>query len=104
MKTIDQLFEEIKSSDSLKKDLAVALEKKDKAALVAFLKDNGCDVSVEEAKQFLKEKSAQMQKNGELSEAELEQIAGGSETVMITLGVGYAAFMGGATVAMAACS
>ena len=45
-----------------------------------------------------------MQKNGELSEAELEQIAGGSETVMITLGVGYAAFMGGATVAMAACS
>ena len=80
------------------------MEKKDKAALVAFLKDNGCDVSVEEAKQFLKEKSVQMQKNGELSEAELEQIAGGSETVMITLGVGYAAFMGGATVAMAACS
>ena len=104
MKTIDQLFEEIKGSDALKQELAAALEKKDKAALSAFLKDNGCDASVEEAKQFLQEKSAQMQKNGELSEAELEQIAGGSETVMITLGVGYAAFMGGATVAMAACS
>lgn len=104
MKTIEQLLEEIKASDALKKDLAAAMEKKDKAALQAFLKDNGCDVSIEEAKKFLQEKSAEMAKNGELNEAELEQIAGGSETVMITLGVGYAAFMGGATVAMVACS
>ena len=104
MKTIEQLVEEIKASDALKKDLSAALEKKDKAALEAFLKDNGCDATVEEAKQFLQEKSAEMVKNGELSEAELEQVAGGSETVLITLGVGYAAFMGGATVAIAACS
>ena len=104
MKTIEQLFEEIKTSDALKKDLATVLAKKDKAALEAFLKDNGCEASIEEAKQFLQEKSAEIQKNGELSEAELEQVAGGSETVLITLGVGYAAFMGGATVAMAACS
>ncbi len=104
MKTIEQLLEEVKASDVLKKDLADALAKKDKAALEAFLKDNGCEASIEEAKQFLQEKSAEMQKNGELSEAELEQVAGGSEMVIVTLGVGYAAFMGGATVAMAACS
>ncbi len=82
MKTIEQLIEEIKTSDALKKDLAEALAKKDKAALEAFLKDNGCDVSIEEAKQFLQEKSAEMQKNGELSEAELEQVAGGTDVVM----------------------
>lgn len=104
MKTIEQLMEEIKASSDLKKDLAEAFAKKDKAALEAFLKDNGCDATIEEAKQFIQEKRAEMQKNGELSEAELEQVAGGSETVLITLGVGYAAFMGGATVAMAACS
>ncbi len=104
MKTVEQFMEEIKTSDALKKELSEALNKNDKAAVEAFLKDNGCDASLEEAKQFLREKSAEIRKNGELSEAELEQVAGGSETVLITLGVGYAAFMGGATVAMAACS
>ena len=92
MKSIEQFLEEIKSSDALKKDLAAALEKKDKAALEAFLKDNGCDATIEEAKQFLKEKSAELQKNGELSEAELEQVSGGTAelfyfgTAAITVG------------------
>ena len=53
MKTIEQLMEEIKASDALKNDLAAVLAKKDKAALEAFLKDNGCEASFEEAKQFL---------------------------------------------------
>ena len=92
MKTIEQLVEEIKASDALKKDLSAALAKKDKAALEAFLKDNGCDATVEEAKQFLQEKSSEMLKNGELSEAELEQVAGGTAeafyfgTALITIG------------------
>lgn len=82
MKTIDQLFEEIKTSDDLRKDLAAVLAKKDRTALEAFLKDNGCDASIEDTKQYLKEKSAELQKNGELSEAELEQVAGGTDLVM----------------------
>ena len=92
MKTIEQLVEEIKASDALKNDLAAVLAKKDKAALEAFLKDNGCNASMEEAKQFLQEKSAEMQKNGELSEAELEQVSGGTAeafyfgTALITIG------------------
>ena len=92
MKTIERFMEEIKASDALKNELAAVLAKKDKTALEAFLKGNGCEASFEEAKQFLREKSAEMQKNGELSEAELEQISGGTAeafyfgTALITIG------------------
>lgn len=82
MKNVEQLFEEIKTSDALKKELSAVLAKKDKTALEAFLKGNGCEASIEEAKQFLQEKSAAIVKSGELSEAELEQVAGGTDAVM----------------------
>ena len=92
MKSIEQFLEEIKASDALKKELSEALNKNDKAAVEAFLKDNGCDATLEEAKQFLQEKSAEIRKNGELSEAELEQVSGGTAelfyfgTAAITVG------------------
>ena len=82
MKTIEQFMEEIRTSDALKNDLAAVLAKKDKTALEAFLKDNGCEASMEEAKRFLQEKSTEILQNGELSEAELEQVAGGSDAVI----------------------
>ena len=79
MQTIAQLFEEVKTSEKLQNELAVVLEKKEKAALEDFLKKNGCEVSDEEARRFFEEAAADMKETDQLTPEELAQVTGGSE-------------------------
>ena len=97
MKKLEQLYEEIKASEALKKELAAVLAKQDKAALLNFNRENGCDASIEEIRAFLKEKMAEGVISPELTDGELEQVSGGSElavgifaTVTLTQCVVYA--------------
>lgn len=82
MKTIQQFAEEIMASEDLKKELAVILVNKDKDALLAFTKENGCEASMEEIRAFLKEKMADGTISTELTDDELEQVTGGSEVLV----------------------
>lgn len=70
MKTFKELFAEIVTSDELKK----AYEEAVKAGSVeAFLKEQGCEATVEDVVNFFKEQSAA----AELSEEEMKAVAGG---------------------------
>ncbi len=91
MKTLQELYNEIIGSEELKKAYLEAT-KGDKIA--EFLKAQGCEAKVEEIKAFLKERGDQ-----ELSDAELDSVAGGGcnmntklETILSvsTVGVGCA--------------
>lgn len=76
-KTLDELFEEIKKDESLQKKLADLYQQNDKSKYEAFLADNGCDASLNEAKAFLENKSKEMQEEGELTPDQLEAVSGG---------------------------
>ncbi len=100
MKTLEQLYEEIKASEALKKEFAAAIAKQDKAAVLAFASENGCEASEEEIRGFLKEKMAEGVISSELTDEELEGVAGGSEvlvgifaTVTLTQCVVYTFFL-----------
>lgn len=69
MKTLQELYTEIIGSDELKK---AYLEAAKGGKIAEFLKAQGCEASVEEIKGFLKEKA-----NQELSDADLDNVAGG---------------------------
>ncbi len=84
MKTLQQLFDEIKTSDALKKELTEALGSKDPAAVLTFLKKNDCGASLDEAKKFLAEKGTEQK--SELSADELEQVAGGTSPEALIIG------------------
>ncbi len=81
-KTLEQLFNEVKTSETLKKELTALLQGKDTAAMKEWLKKNGCGATLEEAKEYLYEQGRAAQKKGELSADELEQVAGGSEAII----------------------
>ena len=70
MKTLQSLYAEITGSDALKK---AYLEAAKGGKVADFLKANGCEATAEEIKAFLKEKADQ-----ELSDAELDSVAGGT--------------------------
>ena len=72
MKTLQELYKEVISSDELKQEFLEA--SKSKEELESFLKNHGCDASFEDLSEFLKERSG-----GELSDDELEFVAGGSK-------------------------
>lgn len=74
MKSLQVLYEEVKASDELKKALAAAV-KADK--VTDFLKANGCDATAEELKEFVAEKVKSGKTLKELSESELDNVAGG---------------------------
>ena len=71
MKTVQELFQEIMSSEELK---AQAVEAAKTGKLEAFLKDHGCEATMEEVAAFLKEKA---KTDVSLSLNELENVAGG---------------------------
>ena len=73
MKTLQEVYEEIKKSDDLKKALAEAVKA---GKVTEFLKAHDCDATVEELKEFVAEKAAK-DRPIELSEDELEKVAGG---------------------------
>jgi len=93
MKTLNELYTEVTASDALKAEF---LALKTPEEIVAFAKKNGCDATLDDIKAFFEEKQKAA---GELSEAELEQVAGGKSvsvaeaifSVVTLLGIGCAA-------------
>ncbi len=77
MKTLQRLYSEILSSDELKKAYAKAAKD---GRMAEFLKENGCEATMEEVEAFLKEKAGQ-----ELSDDELDSAAGGACNSMTTM-------------------
>jgi len=71
MKTLNELYTEVTASDALKAEFLALKTPED---IVAFVKKNGCDATLEDIKAFFEEKQKAA---GELSEEELEQVAGG---------------------------
>ena len=74
MKTLQEVYEEVKASDDLKKALAEAVKA---GKVTEFLKAHDCDATVDELKEFVAEKAAK-DKPVELGEDELEKVAGGT--------------------------
>ena len=76
MKTLNELYAEVTASDALKNEFLALKTPED---IVAFAKKNGCDATLDDIKAFFEEKKKAA---GELSEAELEQVAGGKSASM----------------------
>ena len=72
MKTIQELYNEIKASQELKSQFVEAAKA---GKLDAFLKEHGCEASLEEVSAFLKAKT---EEDAPLSINELENSAGGT--------------------------
>lgn len=73
MKTFKELFDEIANSEELKKAYETAVKSGD-AAVEAFLKENGCEATAEDIRNFFKEQ----QEERELSSADMAGVAGGT--------------------------
>ena len=71
MKTLNELYTEVTASDELKNEFLALKTPED---VVAFAKKNGCDATLDDIKAFFEEKQ---KASGELSEEDLEQVAGG---------------------------
>ena len=71
MKTLNELYTEVIASDALKAEFLALKTPED---IVAFAKKNGCDATLDDIKAFFEEKQ---KSSGELSEEDLEQVAGG---------------------------
>lgn len=72
MKTFEELFHEIVGSDELKKAYETAVRSGDEA-VEAFLKENGCNATVADVKNYFKEQ----QEARELTADEIAGVAGG---------------------------
>lgn len=82
MKTIEELYTELLTSEDKKKELAKALKEN---KVEDFLKANDCKATVEEAIAFMKEKN---KAQGEISDAELDNISGGNAACDAAASVG----------------
>ena len=80
MKSLQELYDEILASDELKQEFAEAA--KSEETIAAFLKDHACDASVSDLAAFLKEQLADKK---ELSEGEMEQVAGGDNVAVMII-------------------
>ena len=70
MKTIEELYKEINASEELKKAISAI---KDKGAFADFLKEHGCEASVDEFEKFVKSQS-----EGEIGDDAAGAVAGGA--------------------------
>ncbi len=77
--TLQEMYNKVMASEELKRSFAEAAQ--DKGKLEAWLKANGSDATVEQVTEFLKAKQA----SGEVSDDELESVAGGNLSVDVTL-------------------
>ena len=73
MKTIEELYNEVMASEEMKKEF-LALKPEE---VEGFAEKYGCKATFEEIKAFLTEKNTS---SGELSDDEIEQVAGGKTT------------------------
>ena len=92
MKTIEELYREVIASEDLKKEF-LALKPEE---VEGFAEKYGCKATLDEIKSFLTEKSAA----GELSDEEINQVAGGKSADLVegivsvcSLGLGCAAIV-----------
>ena len=74
MKTLQELYHEVIKSDELKKEF---LEAGKNGKVEEFIKNHGCDVTMDEIKVFF-ETQAKAKADKELSTEELENVAGGT--------------------------
>ena len=74
MKTLQELYKEVIASEELKREFMEAAkdEKEGKKKVEEFVKKHGCDATFADVKAFFEEKN-----NDELSEDEVEAVAGG---------------------------
>lgn len=70
MKTIEELYNEVMASEEMKKEFLTLKPEE----VEGFAEKHGCQATLDEIKAFLTEKSTA---SGEISDDELEQIAGG---------------------------
>ena len=91
MKTLQELYTEVMDSDALKIEFLALTTPEE---IVAFAEKKGCSATLDEIKAFFEEKAAA---TGELTDAELAQVAGGKsdsieeeEVSIYSLGVGCA--------------
>ena len=70
MKTIEELYKEVMASEELKKEFLTLKPEE----VEGFAKKNGCEATFADIKAFLEEKA---KAEGELSDDELDQVAGG---------------------------
>ena len=91
MKTLQELYTEVMNSESLKTEFLTLTVPEE---IVAFAEKKGCSATLDEIKAFFEEKAAA---TGELTDAELAQVAGGKsdsieeeEVSIYSLGVGCA--------------
>ena len=78
MKTLQDLYEEIKGDDKQKRAFVEAMKA---GAVRDFLEERGCDATEEEVREFLEAKAAE-DSPIELSMDELAEVAGGSADVV----------------------
>lgn len=83
-KTLEQLYEELKASETLSNELKEVIQSEDKAKLADWFKAHDCEATPAEAKDFMNEKIEDLKASGELTPEELEVAAGGSEAVVFT--------------------
>jgi hypothetical protein len=69
MKTLEQLYEEIQSNEELKKEFTASIKEN---TTDDFLKKHDCDANIRSVMAFMNNL-----KDGELSEDDLESVAGG---------------------------
>ena len=74
MKTIQELYGEVIASDELKQAFVEAMKAN---TLEDFLKENGCEATAEEVKEFIETKSGE-DAPIELSDSEIKHVAAGS--------------------------
>lgn len=88
MEKMQELFEKVSKDVTLQKKFAAIIKDADseeeatKKELVNFAKDIGYDITIEEMQNYFKELSED--KKGELSDAELDMVAGGKADLDLT--------------------
>ncbi len=78
--TLQELYNKVMTSEELKKSFAEAAQ--DKGRLEVWLKANGSNATAEQVTEFLRSRSGQT--SGEVSDDELESVAGGSSSLGVT--------------------
>lgn len=85
MSQMKELYEKVAANNTLQEKFAEIMKNAEaagkeatEAKLIAFAKDAGFDVSLEEAKAFFREKAKTIE---ELGDMELEMVAGGKQNI-----------------------
>ena len=84
MKTLQELYQELLTDEKLKEDFLEAVQQGEMETL-EFVNSNGCNVTLEEMKAFAN--GFESSSDEELSEDDLQNVAGGASKVLKTVGM-----------------